>query len=163
MVAGQKCSSTRRMAGRLSRMELPKSPRGAARRKATYCSASGRSRPRSRRVCSISSRVALWSTRKAAGSPVRRTRKKTTVTTPQTTTSAWRNRRSRKARIRSFPESHAAEVHVQLGQRREAQHARAVGVDLDLLVERHHRGPVADLPLELGQDPEPFARIGLPP
>ena len=82
----------------------------------------------------------------AAGSPVRRTRKKTTVTTPQTTKRAWRSRRSRKARI--------ALVTLQRARRGspcsapgggEPEHAHGVGVDLDLLVERHHRRPLAHL------------------
>src|SRR6185503_3746350 len=162
-VAGQRCSRTMPSAGRRVCMDWPKSPRPIATRKSTYCAPRERSRPRRWRVCSISAWVAVGSTRKAAGSPVRRTRKKTKVTTPQTTTSACRRRRSRKDRIQSFPDGHAAEVHVQLGQRREAEHPRAVRVELDLLVERHHRRPVPDLPLEVGERAEALGGIDLAP
>ena len=122
--------------------------------------ASGRSSPSWRCTAATSSRVAVWSTRNAAGSPVRRTRKKTTVTTPHTTMTAWTRRRRRNRRIASryFLKADGAEVHVQLGQRLEPHDARAQRVDLDLLVERDHRRPVADLLLEVGEEREPLLR-----
>src|SRR5262245_25011328 len=151
------------MAGRFSRIDVPKSPRGTARRKSRYCTESARSRPRLRRASAISCWVALWSTRNGVGSPVSRTRKKTAVTTPHSTNTACSARRSRKARIGPGSSLHgdAAEVHVQLGQRREAQHARAVGVHLDLLVQRHHGSPVAHTALQIGEELEPLRCVDL--
>src|SRR5262247_3728699 len=162
-VAGQRCSSTICIAGRFSRIDVPKSPRGTARRKSRYCTCSARSRPKLRRASAISCCVALWSTRNGVGSPVSRTRKKTAVTTPHSTNTACSARRSRKARIGpgSSLHSDAAEVHVELWRLREAQRARAVRVDLDLLVERHHRGPIAHLALEIGEELEPLLRVDL--
>ncbi len=76
-------------------------------------------------MCAISSWVALWSTRNSVGSPVSRTRKNTTVTTPQTTKTAWRQPPEQEGPHRgSLAQGDPAEVHVQLGERRELQHAR---------------------------------------
>ena len=65
-VAGQKCWKTMTMAGRRSRMDVPKSPRGTAARKSRYWTSHGRSSPSCRCTAATSSRVAAWSTRNAA-------------------------------------------------------------------------------------------------
>ena len=64
-------------------------------------------------------------------------------------------------RLRYFRRADGAEVHVQLGQRLEAHDAGAQRVDLDLLVERNDRRPVADLLLEVGEEREPLLGVEL--
>ena len=77
-VAGQRCSSTIGSAGRRCWMERPKSPRGTAVMKSRYCACEAAGRGRAAcRAWAISSSVAVWSTRNAAGSPVSLRMKKT--------------------------------------------------------------------------------------
>src|SRR5262249_37240681 len=63
--------------------------------------------------------------------------------------------------ISSLLHGNTAEIHVQLGQRGEAQHARAVRVDLHFLIERDDRRPVPHLSLEIGEESQALLRIDL--
>ena len=75
--------------------ERPKSPTAKLRRKIKYCSKTGRSKPRLRRICSINSGEARSPAISLAGSPGRATRSmtKTTVVTARISGRAIKMRR----------------------------------------------------------------------